>query len=56
VSANSPFVIGTHGVRRHQGRWLVALGLLVLLAGASTVVRFPVFALVDERAHYACER
>lgn len=35
-------------------RWLVALGLLVLVvAGASTVVRFPVFALVDERAHYA---
>lgn len=35
-------------------RGLVALQLIVLAAvGLATVVRFPVFALVDERAHYA---
>ena len=35
-------------------RLLVALELLVIVvAGAATVAAFPVFALVDERAHYA---
>jgi 4-amino-4-deoxy-L-arabinose transferase-like glycosyltransferase len=35
-------------------RLLVALQLVLIAAtGAATVARFPVFALVDERAHYA---
>lgn len=35
-------------------RLLISLQLALLAAvGAATVARFPVFALVDERAHYA---